>query len=86
VLKKARFWEKYSGVILNDRQKQIIDRMLNGMEGKMTSSKWGKMAKCSKETAIRDIQDLIGKTILIKEGAGGRSTSYILNEVTSSID
>ena len=52
--------------------------MLNGIEGKMTSSKWAKMARCSKETAIRDIQDLINKGIMAKEQAGGRSTSYTL--------
>ncbi|SHF99386.1 Fic family protein [Flavisolibacter ginsengisoli DSM 18119] len=82
VLLKARFWEKHTSVSLNDRQKLIINRMLNGIEGKMTSSKWGKMAKCSKETAIRDIQDLISKGIMIKEEAGGRSTSYVLNDST----
>jgi len=80
VLMKARFWEKNAGASLNDRQKLMLDRMLNGIEGKMTSSKWAKMAKCSKETAIRDIQNLISKNILVKEDAGGRSTSYILNE------
>lgn len=79
VLMKARFWEKFAGVNLNDRQKTMLDRILNGIEGKMTSSKWAKMAKCSKETAIRDIQDLINKGILMKEDAGGRSTSYILS-------
>lgn len=78
VLTKARFWERYAQVRLNERQKLIINRMLNGIEGKMISSKWAKMAKCSKETAIRDIQDLIEKGILLREAAGGRSTSYIL--------
>jgi Fic family protein len=82
VLLKARFWEKHTGVALNDRQKLIINRMLNGIEGKMTSSKWAKMAKCSRETAIRDIQDLIGKGIMVKEAAGGRSTSYVLSGAT----
>ena len=81
VLLKARFWEKHASVSLNDRQKLIVNRMLNGIEGKMTSSKWAKMAKCSKETGIRDIQDLIEKNILVKEPAGGRSTSYIFNNM-----
>jgi Fic family protein len=80
VLLKARFWEKHASVNLNDRQKLIINRMLTGIEGKMTSSKWAKMARCSKETAIRDIQDLISKSIMIKEEAGGRSTSYVLSD------
>jgi len=81
VMKKAKFWEKHSGTNLNDRQRFIIDRLLNGIEGKMTSSKWAKMAKCSQDTATRDIQDLINKGILEKEEAGGRSTSYIIKEV-----
>jgi Fic family protein len=79
VLMKARFWEKYRGINLNERQKTLLDRILNGIEGKMTSSKWAKMAKCSKETAVRDIQDLVNKGILAKEQAGGRSTSYVLS-------
>jgi Fic family protein len=80
VMLKARFWEKHATVSLNDRQQMIVNKMLNGMEGKMMSSKWAKMANCSKETAIRDIQDLISKGIMVKEEAGGRSTSYILTE------
>ena len=78
VMTKARFWEKHSGVSLNDRQRLMLDRLLNGIDGKMTSSKWAKMAKCSQDTATRDIQDLINKEILAKEDAGGRSTSYVL--------
>ncbi|MHA4846525.1 Fic family protein [Flavitalea antarctica] len=78
VMIKARFWEKHSGVSLNDRQRLMLDRLLNGIEGKMTSSKWAKMARCSQDTATRDIQDLINKGMLTKENAGGRSTSYVL--------
>lgn len=78
VMMKAKFWDKYAGTPLNERQRQLLERMLNGIEGKMTSSKWAKMAKCSQDTATRDIQDLINKSILIKEDAGGRSTSYVL--------
>ena len=78
VMKKAKFWEKHSGTSLNERQRTMIDRLLNGIEGKMTSSKWAKMVKCSQDTATRDIQDLISKNILEKEQAGGRSTSYTL--------
>lgn len=78
VLLKARFWEKYAATSLNERQQKMIDRMLNGVEGKMTSSKWAKMAKCSSDTAVRDIQDLINKGMLVKDNAGGRSTSYRL--------
>jgi Fic family protein len=79
VMKKARFWEKHAQTNLNERQHLIVNRMLDGIEGKMTSSKWAKMAKCSQDTAARDIQDLIVKGILEKEAAGGRSTSYALN-------
>lgn len=78
VLFKADFWNRYSNTILNERQKKLLNKILNGFEGKLTSSKWSKIAKCSKDTAIRDINDLIGKGILQKEKAGGRSTSYEL--------
>lgn len=80
VLTKARFRERYAGVALNERQRLVLDRMLNGVEGKMTSSKWAKMAKCSQDTAGRDIQDLVEKGLLVREAAGGRSTSYVLAE------
>ena len=80
VLKKARFWDAYAGTSLNDRQRKIINRLLNGFEGKLTSSKWAKLAKCSQDTALRDIDDLVRKGILVKDAAGGRSTSYSLAE------
>jgi Fic family protein len=76
VLNKARFWEHFSGVEFNERQRNIINRLLNGFEGKLTSSKWAKLAKCSQDTALRDIEDLIGKKVLAKDAGGGRSTSY----------
>lgn len=79
VLIKADFWNKHSETIINERQKKLLNRLLDGFEGKLTSSKWAKIAKCSKDTAIRDINDLISKDILQKEDAGGRSTSYELN-------
>lgn len=78
VLKKARFWEKHSQTPLNDRQRLMLNKLLDGFEGKLTSSKWAKIAKCSQDTAIRDIQDLINKEILQKEAQGGRSTNYEL--------
>lgn len=64
--------------ILNDRQHKIINRLLDGFDGKLTTSKWAKINKCSQDTALRDIQDLIKKNILQKEGSGGRSTNYEL--------
>lgn len=76
VLAKARFWEEQAGARLNPRQKQMIARFLNGFEGKLTSSKWAIIAKCSQDTALRDIDDLVRQGILQKDAAGGRSTSY----------
>lgn len=78
VLNKAEFWKVHSTTILNERQHKIINKMLDGFNGKLTSSKWGKINKCSQDTALRDIQDLIKKNILKKEAGGGRSTSYEL--------
>ena len=81
IMQKAMFWERYGTSNLNDRQRLIINKLLDGFEGKLNTSKWAKIAKSSSDTALRDIQHLIDKGILMKEGAGGRSTSYILKEV-----
>ncbi|MGE4480828.1 Fic family protein [Acidocella sp.] len=78
VLRKARFWEAQAGTSLSDRQRGIVNRLLDGFVGKLTSSKYAKLAKCSQDTAGRDIQDLIARGILMKDEAGGRSTSYSL--------
>jgi len=78
VLSKADFWTKHSKTIINERQKKILNRLLDGFDGKLTSSKWAKITKCSKDSAVRDINDLIKKNVLQKEDAGGRSTSYEL--------
>ncbi|MBI4474849.1 MAG: Fic family protein, partial [Acidobacteria bacterium] len=80
VLRKARFWEAWNRVALNDRQRLMLNRMLDGFEGKLTSSKWAKVTKCSQDTASRDIQALIEAGILVKDAAGGRSTSYSLKD------
>jgi Fic family protein len=79
VLIKAKFWEKHASTIINNRQKVMINKLLDDFFGKLTTSKWAKITRCSQDTALRDIQDLIGKEILIKESGGGRSTSYKLN-------
>lgn len=76
VLEKARFWKSLDDVELNDRQRRMLNRLLDAFEGKLTSSKWAKMAKCSQDTATRDIDDLVKKGILKRGPAGGRSTSY----------
>jgi Fic family protein len=78
VLMKARFWERHAGVPLQDRQRLVLNRLLGGFDGKLISSKYAKLAKCSQDTASRDIDDLIALGILTKDQAGGRSTSYSL--------
>jgi len=78
VLIKARFWRAHAGESFNDRQSLIINRLLDHFEGKLTSSKWAKLAKCSQDTALRDITDLRDRGILARANAGGRSTSYEL--------
>ena len=80
VLFNAEFWRKHSGTTINERQKKLLNKLLDGFDGKLTSSKWAKIAKCSKDTAIRDINDLIDKSMLQKEAAGGRSTNYELKK------
>lgn len=79
VLTKAKFWKLYSGESFSDRQRLILNLLLDDkLEGKLTSSKWAKLTKCSQDTALRDINDLLTRNILTKEDAGGRSTSYHL--------
>lgn len=80
VLLKARFWEQHKTVKFNDRQRLMLNKLFEKFIGKLTSSKWAKITKCSQDTASRDIQALIELGILVKEAAGGRSTSYVLNE------
>ncbi len=81
VLQKAKFWELHAGQSFNDRQRTVINRLLDGFEGKLTSSKWATLAKCSQDTASRDIDDLLERSILLKDAAGGRSTSYSLADI-----
>ena len=80
VLQKAEFWKNHATAQLNERQRKIINRLLDGFEGKLTSSKWAKLAKTSPDTALRDINDLVGKGILKRDEGGGRSTGYSLTE------
>ena len=81
VMLKADFWNKHSKTIINERQKKVLNKLLDDFEGKLTSMKWAKIAKCSKDTAVRDINDLLNKNILQKELAGGRSTNYVLKKI-----
>jgi Fic family protein len=79
VLAKARFWESISaGLPVNDRQRLLLNRLLDGFEGKLTTAKWAKLAKCSHDTALRDIQALLARGVLVQDPGGGRSTSYSL--------
>jgi len=78
VLNKARFWERIKHVQLNDRQRLIINRLLDGIEGKLTTSKCAAVAKCSQDTAHRDILALVTHGVLKQNPEGGRSTSYSL--------
>ena len=80
VLAKARFWERVRGALLNERQTLILNRLLEDFEGKLTTSKYSKLAKCSQDTALRDILSLVEQGILVRSPAGGRSTSYALPE------
>jgi len=80
VLMKARFWEKHAGASFNERQRRMLNRLLGGFEGRLTTSKWAKIQKCSQDTALRDIVDLVQRGILRKDPGGGRSTSYSLVE------
>ena len=79
VLQKAAFWDKHRLVSMNERQIKMVNLLWDGFNGKVTSSKWGKITKCSADTALRDIQDLIAKNVLRKTNEGGRSTNYELN-------
>lgn len=81
VIQKARFWETFKDHPLNERQRKVINRLLDGFEGKLTSSKWAALTKSSPDTALRDINDLISKGILVREPGGGRSTSYALASI-----
>src|SRR5260370_1232658 len=79
VLAKARFWEAIAGVAMNGRQRLVLNRLLDGFEGKLTTSKYAKLAKCSQDTALRDILSLVYHGILVRNPGGGRSTSYDLS-------
>jgi Fic family protein len=83
---KARFWESHAKKPFNERQRLVLNRLFDGFEGKLTSSKWAKLAKCSQDTASRDIDDLVKRGVLVKEPGGGRSTSYALVIHPSSSD
>ena len=81
VIDKARYWEKLRDVPLNERQRLVINKLLEGFEGKLTTSKWAALTKTSTDTALRDIQQLVERGVLVRKAAGGRSTSYSLADM-----
>jgi len=80
VLAKARFWRHFAGTPMNERQVKLLNKLLDGFDGKLTSSKWAALAKCSPDTALRDINELLTHGLLRKSESGGRSTSYEVNK------
>jgi len=78
VLAKARCWESLGDFAVNERQRLVLNRLLDGFEGKLTTSRYAKLAKCSQDTALRDLLPLVERGILVRSPAGGRSTSYAL--------
>ena len=79
MLRKARFWERHAqAAAQRAAARRSLNRLLDGFEGKLTTTKWAKLAKCSHDTALRDIQELVEQGILKKDAGGGRSTSYSL--------
>ncbi len=84
VLVQARFWRRFAETPMNERQVKLLNRLLDGFEGKLTTSKWAAIAKCSPDTALRDINELLAQGALRKSAAGGRSTSYEMNEPPSA--
>ena len=78
VLTKARFWSEWAGVAMNERQSAMLNKLLDGFDGKLTSSKWAKIMKCSTDTALRDLSDLVAKGIFARADAVGRGVHYVL--------
>ena len=78
VLDKAQFWQRWAGTPMNLRQTLVLNHVLDGMEGKLTNAKWSAIGKCSADTALRDINDLLARGVLDRLAGGGRSTGYLL--------
>lgn len=80
VMRKARFWEALADQPLNERQRKVLNRLLDGFEGKLTNAKWAALAKTSSDTALRDISDLVSRGVLMRDEGGGRSAGYLLSD------
>lgn len=74
----ARFWERHEQAAFNERERKMLNLLLDGFDGKLTNAKWSTIDKTSSEAALRDINDLVAQGLLVRDGAGGRSTSYSL--------
>mgnify|MGYP003346808464 CR=1 FL=1 len=85
VLAKARFWQHWAGTPMNDRQIKLLNKLLDGFEGKLSSSKWAAIGKCSQDTALRDITELLERGVLERSAASGRSTRYELASVGNQV-
>ncbi len=83
MLQKAKFWKVHAGESFNERQRTVLNRLLDGFEGKMTSSKRATLTKSSQDTASRDIDDLLARKILTKDAAGGRSSRIVVQSLKS---
>jgi Fic family protein len=86
VLNKAHFWESVSGKAINERQRLVLNRLLDGFEGRLTTSKYAQLTKCSPDTALRDILALVSENILVRNAEGGRSTSYALASANTGLN
>ena len=86
VVEKARFWERIASNPLNERQRLVINQLLDGFDGKLTTSRWARIAKCSQDTALRDITDLVEKGVLVRNPGGGRNTSYGLSNTGTAVE
>jgi len=82
VLAKAKFWERIHGIAINDRQRLVLNKLLDGFEGKLTTTKYAKLTKSSQDTALRDLTYMVEKGVLVRSSEGGRSTSYSLAHAT----
>lgn len=81
---KARFWDLHAASLFNERQRKVLNRLLDAFEGKLTTSRWAALTKTSQDTALRDIGDLLRREILVKDPPGGRSTSYSLRPLSAT--
>jgi Fic family protein len=85
VLGKANFWRQWADTPMNERQIKLLNKLLDGFDGKLTTSKWAAIAKCSQDTALRDINELLERGVLMRSEASGRSTSYEIPSGTAHI-